>query len=257
MAEKLIDSHAHITSDTLFGDIEGILQRAGVAGVETIVNICTDQETAARGVDVAKAHQEVVNVGATTPHDVATLGEKDFPFFESLAKEGHLVAIGETGLDYFYEHSDKELQKEFLLRYFDLAKQVDLPVVIHCRDAFEDFFDLASKHFPSDKVLLHCFTGTKLEATEAVKRGYKISLSGIVTFKKSYDLQEVAKDIPMENLLVETDSPYLAPQSKRGKINQPANVLETAEFLAKLKQINFSDFCQKTRENTKNFFHLM
>jgi TatD DNase family protein len=252
----IIDSHAHITSDSLYNDVDNLVIRAKAVSLEYIVNICTDQHTAKRGMEVTKKYPFIVNVGATTPHDVKELGESDFGFFEKLALEGKLVAIGETGLDYFYEHSDKELQKKYLLKYFDLAKRVNLPVVIHCRDAFEDLFSLADKYYKSSRLLLHCFTGGLDEVKEALKRGYMISLSGIVTFKKSLELQKVAKEIPLENLIIETDSPYLAPQSKRGKQNEPSFIVETAKFLSECKGIDFHEFCHVTTENTKRFFSL-
>ncbi len=252
----LIDSHAHITSDELIEDVQGLIQRAKDAQLEKIINICTDQQTALRGVELNTIDPFVVNAGATTPHDVNKLGEVDFPFFEKLALEKKLIAIGETGLDYFYEHSDKDAQIYFLIKYFNLAKKTGLPVVVHCREAFSDLFQIADGFYGSEKLLIHCFTGTKEEAFQALDRGYKISISGIVTFKKSTDLQEVVKSVPLESLLVETDSPYLAPQSKRGTTNEPAYVVETAEFISKLKGVDFETFCEQTRKNTKEFFSI-
>lgn len=192
----VIDSHAHLTSNELFNDLELLVERARVAKVAKIVNICTDKVTLERGITAARMFPEIVNVGATTPHDVEKEGELYFPIFEKAAKEGHLVAIGETGLDYFYEHSNRELQQEFLKRYFALALACDLPVVIHCRDAFSDLFVIADEHFQKKNLVLHCFTGTMEEAKEVIKRGWYISFSGIVTFKKSEELRKVAAQMP-------------------------------------------------------------
>ncbi|MDN3508400.1 MAG: TatD family hydrolase, partial [Simkaniaceae bacterium] len=222
----IIDSHAHLTCDAIYPDVEVILQRAKDAGISHIFNICTDAPTLERGIELAKKHPWIHNVGATTPHDVTEEGEKNFSLFESAAKNGKLVAVGETGLDYYYEHSPKDLQKTYFEKYLALADETNLPVVIHCRDAFDDLFAIA-KGVPS--LLLHCFTGTVDEAMRAVEQGWMVSLSGITTFKRSEQLRDVAREVPLSNLFVETDTPYLAPQSKRGKQNEPAFVLETIE----------------------------
>jgi TatD DNase family protein len=217
-----VDSHAHLASDELYQDIEGLIARAQAAGVDRIVNICTDKETLVRGLRMAEKYPCLMTTASVTPHDVAKIGESDWEEIAVAARGGRLVAIGETGLDYHYTHSPKEIQIDFLRRYLRLAKECHLPVVIHCRDAFADFFQILDEEYVGGKGVLHCFTGTLDEAKEVVKRGFYLSLSGIVTFKKSVALQEVAAFVPLENLLIETDAPYLAPQSKRGKMNEPA-----------------------------------
>ena len=250
------DSHAHLTFDTLYENVEEILKRAKDAGVNRIFNICTDIKTAERGIELAAKHDYIHNIGATTPHDVEKEGEEHFPYFEKLAKEGSLVAVGETGLDYYYEHSKKSLQKKFLIKYFHLARETNLPVVIHCRDAFDDLFEIADAEFAnSEKALvLHCFTGGKEEAKKALDRGYYVSFSGIATFKKSEALREAASYVPLDQMLIETDSPYLAPQSKRGKVNEPAYLKETAEMLAILKGVSLEDFAKITSQNASFVF---
>ncbi len=252
-----IDSHAHLTSDKLFENADALLKRASAAKVHSLINICTDLETLERGLSLAKRCPQVFNAGATTPHDVEKEGEKFFSAFQKAAEKGLLVAIGETGLDYFYEHSKKELQQAFFIRYLNLAKQCDLPIIIHCRDAFDDFFKIIDQHFPFPKKgVLHCFTGTLQEAQKLIERGWYLSLSGIVTFKKSHELKEVAQKIPLEHLLIETDSPYLAPQSQRGKVNEPSFVVEVAHMLAELKNLPLSQIAQKTSQNTQDLFRL-
>lgn len=252
----LIDSHAHLGYDALYEHIEEVLLRAKQAGISKIINICTDRQTAERGMQLSKIHKMIYNVGATTPHDLQEEGESNFPFFEKLAKEKQLIAIGETGLDYHYEHSPKKLQQDFLIRYFSLAKQCSLPVVIHCREAFEDLFAIADEQYRDQPLLLHCFTGGVAEARQALNRGWKISFSGIVTFKKSEQLREAASYTPLESMLVETDSPYLAPQSKRGFSNEPSFIVETAQKLAELKKVPFEEFSKITSHNTSSFFRL-
>ena len=173
----LIDSHAHLTHEGVDG--KALLERAKKASIDHVINICTNPQELEEGIALAKEYPWIFNVASTTPHDVEKDGEKDFEWFASHTE--HLVAIGETGLDYYYEHSQKELQQHFLRRYFQLAKKVNLPVVIHCREAFADFFRILDEEYDG-KGVLHCFTGTLEEADEVIKRGWYLSISGIVTF---------------------------------------------------------------------------
>lgn len=256
---KYIDSHAHLTS-TVYPEIDAILSRAKDAGIEAIINICTDVETLERGVELSRRYPWVYTAASTTPHDVETEGEQVFSTIARHAKEGHLTAIGETGLDYHYAHSRPEIQKHFLRRYLQLALECHLPVVIHCRDAFSDFFQIldeeyvvAGRHAPG---VLHCFTGTVAEAHQVVERGWYLSLSGIVTFKKSEALREAAKIVPLDQLLIETDTPYLAPQSRRGQQNEPSFLPEIASILASVQGISVEEVAKATRDNAKNLFKL-
>lgn len=255
-----IDSHAHISCQPLAEQATALIEHAKESKVDHIVNICVDEPSLLKGLELGKQHQGFYNVAATTPHDVEKDGEYFFPLVEKAAKNQSLVAIGETGLDYYYEHSPKELQKHFLKEYFSLAVKYELPVVIHCRDAFADFFDIMQSHYRQGDTycpgVLHCFTGNLDEAKEVISRGWYLSLSGIVTFKKSLELKEVAKLVPLEQLLIETDSPYLAPQSKRGKQNEPANVVEVAQHIADLKGIPIEELAQQTSQNTKTLFNI-
>lgn len=261
MVVELVDSHAHLTSPVVFDQLDSVLERAQLAGVKAIVNICTDSLSLERGLALSKRCPWIYQAAATTPHDVEKEGEQVFDVMASAARNGQLKAVGETGLDYYYEHSNREIQKHFLRRYLHLALECQLPVVIHCREAFKDFFDVLDaeyqvngKHAPG---VLHCFTGTITEAEEVIKRGWMLSLSGIVTFKKSLELQEIAKMIPLDQLLIETDTPYLAPQRHRGKQNEPAFVLEIAHFIASLKQISFEEVAEATRLNASKFFGIL
>jgi TatD DNase family protein len=250
----IIDSHAHLTSETLWPHIEQILEGAIQAGVERVVNICTDALTLERGIELSHRHPWIGNVAATTPHDVETEGESFFPLVVKAAEDKKLLAIGETGLDYHYEHSPRIAQKKYLEKYFDLALRFKLPTVIHCRDAFADLFSIADHCYSRHRLLLHCFTGTLEEAKKALDRGWKISFSGIITFKKSESLRKVVATVPLNSILIETDAPYLAPNSKRGTMNEPAFILETAMCIAQVKQLDIEDVIATTRQNTLNFF---
>lgn len=256
----LIDSHAHLTSSVIFDQLDAVLERAQQAGIEAIINICTDPLSLERGIALSQRCHWIYQVAATTPHDVEKEGEQVFEIIATAARKGQLVAVGETGLDYYYEHSNRDIQKQFLRRYLHLALECKLPVVIHCRDAFKDFFEILDaeyqingRHAPG---ILHCFTGTMAEAEEVIKRGWMLSLSGIVTFKKSLDLQEVAKEIPLQQLLIETDAPYLAPQKHRGKQNEPAFLVETARFIASIKHLSFEKLAEATKQNAEQFFQI-
>lgn len=253
--KKLIDSHAHLTGNELFPEVEAILARAQEAGLEFILNINTDLITLERGIELSRRYPWVFQAAATHPHDVEKDGEADFPFFADYARKGVLKAIGEIGLDYHYHHSSKESQALFLRRYLQLALECKLPVIIHCREAFDDFFSILDSEYKVDGKhapgVLHCFTGTTADAEKVLERGWYISMSGIVTFKKSLELQEIAKKVPLDRLLIETDAPFLAPQSHRGKRNEPAYVVEVAKFIAALRQVEVDDVVSATSHNAK------
>lgn len=251
----MIDCHAHLCFDE--SDIgQELLERAALAGVSSIVNICTTPNELERGCALAEKCKvlNVYTVASTTPHDVV---KADPDFIKQIEKSaGKLVAIGETGLDYYYEHSPKKAQQDALKEYIELAIRVNLPLVIHCRDAFSDLFAIFDSYKNLPQIMLHCFTGTLAEAKVAQERGYYLSMSGIVTFAKSTALQEVARQIPSELLLLETDSPYLAPKSNRGKKNEPAFIKETAQFLASLREVSFEALCAQTTNNAKRLFNI-
>ena len=247
-----IDSHAHLTSPQVVDHVEEMLQRAQQNKVEKIVNICTDEETLKKGLLLSERHPWVFNAAATTPHDVAKEGDSFFPIVEQHVKE--LVALGETGLDYHYQHSPQEVQKKFLQKYFELAKKVKLPLIFHCRDAFSDLFEMADVSYSGLPAVLHCFTGTVEEAKKCLARGWLISFSGIITFKKSEALREVVAYVPLDRMVIETDTPYLAPQSKRGKLNEPGYVGEVAAAIAHVKHISVEEVAKATSFNASQFF---
>jgi TatD DNase family protein len=256
----LTDSHAHLTSRAVFDQLTPILERAQHAGVKRIVNICTDPLSLERGLQLSQHYPWIYQAAATTPHDVEKEGEAVFEIIANSARRGDLKAIGETGLDYYYEHSNRDIQKHFLRRYLHLALECHLPVIIHCRDAFTDLFNILDEEYQINRQyapgVLHCFTGTLSEAEGVLKRDWMLSLSGIVTFKKSHELQKVAREVPLEKLLIETDTPYLAPQKHRGQQNEPAFLTETADFIASLKQMSFEEIAQATTRNATHLFSL-
>lgn len=260
MMHYFIDSHAHLCSKEFDGHEQLLVKAAHEAHVNKIINICTDLRSLEKGIKLAEECPNVFNTASTTPHDVLKEGESFFPIVLEYAKKGLLKGVGETGLDYYYEHSPREIQKRFLVKYLQLARECRLPVVIHCREAFSDFFEILDaeyrengKHLPG---VLHCFTGTMHEAEKVIERGWYLSLSGIITFKKSVELKEIAKFAPLAQLLIETDSPYLAPQTQRGKVNQPKFVVEVAQMIAQLKNISLEEVGKATSSNAETLFNI-
>ncbi|MDF2577062.1 MAG: yabD [Chlamydiales bacterium] len=254
-----IDSHAHLTGEDVFPFAEQMIERALLSGISKVLNICTDLAALERGVVLKEKFPDTLyNVAAITPHNVDEKGELEFDKIATYARKGQLVALGETGLDYYNSTSDWNNQANYFRKYLQLALECRLPIVIHCRNAFEDFFKIIDegylvdgKHGPG---VVHCFTGTLDEAKAVIERGWYISLSGIVTFKKSEKLREIAKWLPLERLLIETDTPYLAPLSKRGKVNEPAFVIETAQIIADVKGIALEELAVTTADNTLKLF---
>ena len=250
----LIDTHAHLTSLQVEDHRQEMLARAKHAGVKKILNICTDEASLEKGLALAKKEPWIFNAAATTPHDVEKEGESFFPIVEACAQKGELAAIGETGLDYHYTHSPKKLQQEFLIRYFALATACRLPIVIHCREAFADLIAMIDQYYPQKPGVLHCFTGTLDEAKEIVDRGWLLSFSGIITFKKSEALRAVVGWAPLDRIVIETDTPYLAPQNHRGKVNEPSFILETAGEIARIKGLTLEKVSQITADNACKLF---
>ncbi len=255
LKQEYIDSHAHLSDPSVLPSIVPILERAQLAHISHIINICTDIQTLKDGLLLSKQYPFIKNTAATTPHDALQEEDPAFPFFQECAHNKLLCAIGETGLDYHHKDLNPILQKKYLIDYLHLASETNLPVIFHCREAFQDLFAITDLEYPKKApAILHCFTGTPQEAEEVLKRGWFLSLSGIVTFKKSQSLQDIAAFAPLSQLLIETDTPYLAPQSKRGKPNEPSFLPETAACIAAIKKISLSEVAQTTFDNARRLF---
>lgn len=257
---RYFDSHAHLCDEKLNNIADALATRALGQNVCRILNICTNVESLKRGLELRKKYPWIFVSASTTPHDAEKEGECVFPLIEEYALQGNLNAIGETGLDYYYYQETKQAQKTLLRKYLRLALKCKLPVVIHCRDAFADFFEILDEeyvvqgqHVPG---VLHCFTGTSEEAKQVIQRGWFLSLSGILTFKKSQDLREIARWVPLDQLLVETDSPFLAPQKQRGAFNEPSFLPEIVAAIAAVKGISVEQVAEVTYHNACRFLHL-
>jgi len=258
---ELFDSHAHVDSSEFDADRAEVLARAHAAGVRRLVCIGSGRDiaTAERAVAFA-ATPGPLEVWATVgihPHDVGHMTEADWTRLGELARAPRVVAIGETGLDYHYDHSPRDAQRAAFARFIELARDAEQPVVCHVRDAHQDARAiLAAGRAAELGCVIHCFTGTPADADAYVAMGIDISFSGIVTFKTAGDLREAARRVPLDRLLVETDCPYLAPLPLRGKRNEPAYIQHTVELLAGLRGMSAQELAQVTADNAARFYRL-
>lgn len=252
---SLIDSHCHLNYPGLVEREEEVLTSARKRGVSGFLNISTRQREWAEVVAAAERHSDVWASIGVHPHEANAHPDLGTAALAQAAAHPRVVAIGECGLDYYYDKSDRESQKARFRAQIEAAREADLPLIIHTRDAEEDTAAILSEEAAKGGVrgVLHCFTGTQWLADRGLEIGFYVSLSGIVTFKNAKNLQEVAKTIPEDRLLVETDSPFLAPVPNRGKPCEPAFVADTADFVAKLRGTSVEQLAAST---TANFFHL-
>jgi TatD DNase family protein len=251
-----IDTHCHIP-DTEEGRLQ--INRAVDAGVACMISVGTDAETSAEAIRVAKsAGQTVRATVGLHPHDARNGLEGVIAILDdAIANDDHpIVGIGECGLDYFYDHSPREKQREIFARQIALAKQHDLALVIHTRDAWKDTFDILRAEIPPSRTIIHCFTGGPEEAKTCLDLGFFVSFSGIVTFPKAKDILEAALLCPIERMLIETDSPFLAPIPFRGKPNEPAKVAVIGEFLSGQKNVQVEAFAEQISTNSRQAFRL-
>ncbi|PRQ09489.1 TatD family hydrolase [Enhygromyxa salina] len=253
----LIDSHCHLDYAPMSDDLAATLARARAAGVEQCVHIGCSPETMAGAVELARAHQHVFASVGIHPHEARHLDDALLAEIEQLAAADEVVAIGETGLDYHYDFSPREAQLLGFARQVELAKRLDLPLVLHIRDAHADAWALLADHPPRDNPgVVHCFTGTAAEAERWLELGWHISFSGIATFKTAVELRRAAALVPDDRILLETDAPYLAPEPLRGRKNEPANVAFTCVALAQLRDQTAGELAKLAADNTRRLLRL-
>ena len=255
------DSHAHIDGPEFDADREEIIERARAAGVSVILNVGTgDPHSGAfeRAVELGKKYESVYTAIGTHPHDARFYDDKAEDRIKTLVESERVIAWGEIGLDFHYDNSPRDVQIEVFTRQLHAARECDLPVVIHTREAESETIEiLESAYSGADRRgIFHCFSGSMELAQRAVELGFLISFSGIVTFKKADELRAVAKQVPRDRLLIETDCPYLSPIPHRGKRNEPAYVIEVARCLAGLHGVELEEMARITSENFKRFFRL-
>ncbi|MAT05953.1 MAG: LuxR family transcriptional regulator [Acidimicrobiaceae bacterium] len=249
---NLFDSHCHVYDERMPGGPAAALDAARAAGVTGMVAVGCDRPTSEASIAVAAEHEDVWATVGLHPHDA----DQGVDTIVDLIGSPRVVAIGEAGLDYFYDNSPRGLQRAAFAAQIQLAHDHGLPLVIHTRDAWDDTFDVLDAEGLPDGTIFHCFTGGPDEARACLDRGAHVSFSGIVTFRSATDLQAAARLVPLDRMLIETDAPYLAPMPHRGKTNQPAYVAHTAQFIADLRDVRVAEVAQATDRTARAVFRL-
>jgi TatD DNase family protein len=257
---ELIDSHAHIDFPQFDEDRPAMLERARAAGVAAILAIGTGPvpEKLDAALPFAESYDWIWATVGIHPHEAAQVTEAHIATLEKSAKHPRVLAWGEIGLDYHYDFSPREVQQVVFRRQLASAKAARKPIIIHCREAWEDCMRILKQDWQSSGLggIFHCFTGTLHEARQGVEMGFMVSFAGNATYPKSQPLREIAKKLPLDSLLIETDSPYLAPQSHRGRRNEPAYVAEVAQTLANVRDLPPGELAAATAANFRRFFGL-
>jgi TatD DNase family protein len=254
---KFIDSHAHLDDERFDEDREELINSLYENGIETVLNPGADLNTSKAAVELANKYSFIYAAVGCHPHDSKFMNDDTMNIFRELAKNKKVIGIGEIGLDYYYDNSDRDTQRTWFREQIRLAKELDLPYIVHDRDAHEDVFKIMKEeHYSGTRGILHCYSSSVEMAREFVKLGFYISLGGPVTFKKAKTPKLVAKEIPLDRLLIETDCPYLTPEPFRGKRNEPKYVKYVAEEIAAIKEVSIDIIAEKTSENFRKLFCL-
>lgn len=253
----LIDSHAHIQGKEYAGEAEAVISRARAAGVEAIVAVggAGDMSSNAEAVALAARFENIYATVGMHPHDAKDVGPDELQTLMELAASPKVVSIGETGLDYYYNHSPHEVQRRVFSQFIHMARDTGLPLVVHERDAAQEAADLLRDEGAGRvRGVIHCFTGNYDAARAYLDLGFYLSFTGIITFKNAEALRDVVRQVPLERMLVETDSPYLTPVPHRGKRNEPAYVRLVAEMVARVKDLPLDEIARRTTHNVKDLF---
>ncbi len=253
---SIIDSHAHLDDAAFSKDREILIENMPEQGLLYVVNPGSDLKSSERAVELSLQYKEIYAAVGTHPHEADHYDELTEMAYINLAKTEKVVAIGEIGLDYYYEHSQADTQKRVFERQVQVADALDLPIVVHCRDADDDVYEILKRSLGKKKGVMHCYSGDYEHAMRYVELGMYISLAGTVTFKNAPNPQEIAKWLPLEHLMIETDSPYLTPVPYRGKRNEPSYVHHVAERIAQIREIPVEEVIRYTRDNAIRLFGL-
>ena len=256
---SLIDSHAHIQGKEYAGEVEMVIARAREAGVNKIIAVggAGDMASNTDAVALANKYENVYATVGMHPHDAKVVGPAEIAQLCDLTARPKVIAVGEAGLDYYYSHSPHEVQRRVFTGFIQLARETGLPLVVHERDAAGDAADLLRSQGQGDvRGVIHCFTGNYEAARAYLDLGFYISFTGIITFKNAEPLRDVVRQVPLERMFVETDSPYLTPVPHRGKRNEPAFVRLVAETVAKIKGVSLEEVAQTTTRNVGDLFKI-
>ncbi len=251
----MIDSHCHLDHEPLFNNIDDILKRSKDAGIEKLLTICTTFESFVKIKQLIKKDEIIYGTYGIHPHEAKNDKTTTKSIISEVNNNSKVIGIGETGLDFYYNYSDKVDQINSFEEHIKASIDLDIPLIIHSRNAEKETLEIFNKYKKYNlKILMHCFTGSKKFADKLLDFNTYFSASGIITFKNSTDLQDTFKSIPLDKLLIETDSPYLAPVPNRGKKNEPSFVKFTAEKLANIREISFKELTNATTLNFNNLF---
>jgi len=255
-----VDSHCHLDDAVFDADREDVIARARAAGVRYLMTIggAAGPDAMGTALKIAESHEGIFAAAGVHPHEASKAEERHFDQLRKWSGHPKFLAVGEIGLDYHYDHSPRETQKKVFIRQLELAREIRLPIVIHCREAWADLGEIIGAHWQASGLggILHCFSGGREDASRFLDWGFLISFAGNITFKKADDLRAVAQQIPLDSLLTETDSPYLAPVPHRGKRNQPAYVVEVTRALAALHHVSPEEMGSRAVQNFTRFFCL-
>ena len=255
----IIDSHCHLDYSNLFNQLDDIVKRAERNQVNYFLTICTTLESFKRIIIIVEKYKNIYGTFGIHPHETKDFTNVDAKFILDVKnKHKKIIGIGETGLDYYYNHSDKKIQKKSFIEHIGAASQLGIPLIVHSRNAEHDTYEIlkSEKKHSNLKILMHCFTGSKEFARKLIDIDCHISVSGIITFKNSNELTNTIATIPIERLLVETDSPYLTPLPFRGKSNEPAYIIHIVEKLSQIKGLSEKEVMKKTSDNFFKLFNL-
>ena len=256
----IIDSHCHLDYPSLYDQLDDVIIRATRNKVKFLLTICTTLKSFEKIKLIINKYKNIYGTFGIHPHETKNFTNIDSKFISDLKKKNKkIIGIGETGLDYYYNHSDKKIQKRSFIEHIKAASELNIPVIVHSRNAENDTFDIlkSEKKNLNLKVLIHCFTGSKDFAKKLIDINCFISVSGIITFNNSSALTDTIASIPLENLLVETDSPYLAPLPYRGKVNEPSYIIHTTQKLSQIKNISNEEVMFYTTNNFKKIFNIL
>ena len=252
----IIDSHCHLTYDPIFSSLDETIKRANNDGIKYLLTICTEDKGFENILKIINKYKCVFGSYGIHPHETSKHKKIDSDYIINKIKDKKkIIGIGESGLDFYYNHSEKDTQIKSFEEHIDASLKINKPLIVHTRSAEDETYEILKNATKRNdlKILIHCFTGTKEFAFKMLDIGAYISASGVVTFKKSSELANTFKEIPLEKILVETDAPYLAPEPLRGKPNEPSYLKNTVKFLSDIKNISFDNFSKATSEN---FFKL-
>lgn len=253
----IFDSHAHYDDSAFDEDREKVLSALASAGVGTVVNVGASLEGTKRTVELTRKYPFVYGAAGVHPDEVGELNEETFAWLREQCMQEKIVAVGETGLDYYWDKENHDVQKKWFIRQLALAKELSLPVIVHSREAAADTMEILKQEYsPQVPVVVHCFSCSLEMAREYVKMGYYLGIGGVVTFKNARKLKEVVRETPLEQLLLETDCPYLAPVPFRGKRNDSRNLMYVAQALAEIKKVPLETVIQITENNARYFYGL-